>query len=195
MPRAAGKPGARGGGAPAPRRAGQAPRLVVFDLDDTVWYPEMYMLRGAPFRRVSASEVEDRAGESITVYEGARRAIAQIVAGADGWGETLVAYASRTEHGDWAEECLLLLSVPGPGGGKGKVTLYDAAAHMEIYGGSKVQHFQALQRKTGLAYDEMLFFDNERWNITEVGRLGVRCVYTPGGMTEQHWAEGVRMFV
>lgn len=194
MARAAGKPGARGGGAPAPRRAPRrAPGLVVFDLDDTVWYPEMYMLRGAPFRSVSAREVEDCSGEAVTVYEGARRAITQIVAGVDGWGETLVAYASRTECGEWAEECLRLLSVPGPGG-QGKVSLWDAAAHKEIYEGSKVQHFEALQRKTGLEYDEMLFFDNERWNITEVGRLGVRCMYTPGGMTEEHWAEGVRMF-
>ena len=28
------------------------PKLVVFDLDATLWWPEMYMLRGQPFRKV-----------------------------------------------------------------------------------------------------------------------------------------------
>lgn len=37
----------------------------------------------------------------------------------------------------------------------------------------------------------MLFFDNERRNCDEVGKLGVQCVYTPGGMTERHWTEGL----
>ena len=182
----------RGGGAGAAGGARGA-ALGGFDLDDTVWYPEMYMLSGAPFRRVSPAAVKDCRGEVVSVYPGARQAVAEILTAPEWVGRgTMVAYASRTECGEWAEECLRLLSVAGRGGEE--VSLWDAAAYKEIYEGSKVQHFAALHEKTGLDYGDMLFFDNERWNITEVGRLGVKCVYTPGGMTDAHWTEGVEMF-
>jgi len=39
-----------------------------------------------------------------------------------------------------------------------------------------------------------LFFDNERWNITECSRLGIKCVYTPRGLTSAAWQEGLAMF-
>ena len=32
----------------------------------------------------------------------------------------------------------------------------------------------------------MLFFDNERGNCTQVGTLGVKCVYCPDGLTAKH---------
>ena len=40
----------------------------------------------------------------------------------------------------------------------------------------------------------MLFFDNENGNIRTVSKLGVRCVYTPDGMTNEKWIEGLNMF-
>ena len=40
----------------------------------------------------------------------------------------------------------------------------------------------------------MLFFDNERVNVTEVGQLGVVAVYCPGGMSQGAWEEGLETF-
>ena len=40
----------------------------------------------------------------------------------------------------------------------------------------------------------MVFFDNEMRNITSVKKLGVKCVYTPDGMTRQAWHEALSMF-
>lgn len=33
-----------------------------------------------------------------------------------------------------------------------------------------------------------------RWNVTEVSRLGVKCVYTPRGLTAAAWREGLALF-
>lgn len=38
-----------------------------------------------------------------------------------------------------------------------------------------------------------VFFDNERWN-GEVAKLGVVFVYTPDGMTEEVWQEGLKEY-
>jgi len=43
---------------------------------------------------------------------------------------------------------------------------------MEIYPGSKLRHMKSIQEKTGVAYRDMLFFDDERRN-KEVESLGV----------------------
>ena len=40
----------------------------------------------------------------------------------------------------------------------------------------------------------MLFFDNEIGNCRDVAKLGVTCVYTPNGMTELLWREGLTKF-
>jgi len=38
------------------------PRLVAFDLDDTLWHPEMEMCAGAPFTRDAKGVVRDCSG-------------------------------------------------------------------------------------------------------------------------------------
>jgi hypothetical protein len=40
----------------------------------------------------------------------------------------------------------------------------------------------------------MLFFDNERVNVEEVGQLGVTSVYCPGGMSQGAWEKGLETF-
>lgn len=39
--------------------------------------------------------------------------------------------------------------------------------------GSKITHFEKLHQKTGIPYEEMLFFDDERRN-SETEQLGMR---------------------
>ena len=57
------------------------------------------------------------------------------------------------------------------------------------------EHF----RRLASAYPEirlqdMLFFDNERWNIGEVSKLGVVSIHCPDGMTREIWEEGLVTF-
>eukprot|EP01147_Barroeca_monosierra_P005094 gene5094-8774_t len=68
----------------------------------------------------------------------------------------------------------------------------QVAHHFEIYPGSKVTHFQHIHKRTGIPYNEMLFFDNEYRNIRDVQRLGVKCVFTPEGFRRKYWEEGLR---
>lgn len=67
---------------------------------------------------------------------------------------------------------------------------------VEISGGSKTGHLTRLQRKSGVSYEEMAFFDNEHWNIKDVshGLPGVECFYTPNGMTKEVWDQAKRKF-
>jgi magnesium-dependent phosphatase 1 len=58
---------------------------------------------------------------------------------------------------------------------------------IEISYNDKSKHFESLARKTGIPYTNMAFFDNEYSNIQSVSRLGVKCYYTPNGMTREDW--------
>jgi magnesium-dependent phosphatase 1 len=79
--------------------------------------------------------------------------------------------------------------------GGGGVSLADAAPLVDIASGTKTKHFQRLRERTGVAYADMLFFDNERVNVDEVARMGVRCVHCPGGLSAEAHNRGLRLFV
>ena len=81
-----------------------------------------------------------------------------------------VGVASRTGAPDWADELMVLFDIKKYFG------------YFEIYPGSKINHFKSLQSKTGLPYEDMIFFDDEYRNIQEVGQLGVEAVFVEDGM-------------
>ncbi|KAK1594120.1 magnesium-dependent phosphatase-1 [Colletotrichum navitas] len=90
---------------------------------------------------------------------------------------------------------LKLLHVPPPGadelgGGGGKKDKAKRALDcfdgpLEIYPSSKIKHFEAIARKTGVAYTDMLFFDDESRN-RETESLGVTMHLVRDGVS---WAE------
>ena len=65
---------------------------------------------------------------------------------------------------------------------------------IEISYSDKSQHFESLNRKTGIAFEDMVFFDNEYWNIQSVSSLGVKCYHTPEGMTKEAWNKALEDF-
>ncbi|VDM34506.1 unnamed protein product [Hydatigera taeniaeformis] len=54
--------------------------------------------------------------------------------------------------------------------------------YVEIYPTSKTKHFKTLAQKSGLSFDQMLFFDDLSYNIREVGNLGVHTVLVRNGV-------------
>ena len=146
------------------------PRLLVFDLDNTLWTPELYQIR---------QRTVPKAGRDVRLFECAG-AIAHDLATNPAWSEggTQLAIASRTNKVDWAETLLRRFEA-APG-----VSLSDLFPHREIVTGSKRGHFERLRERTGIPYREMVFFDDDmRMNLGEISQMGVLCCHTPRGVT------------
>lgn len=148
------------------------PRLVVFDLDNTVWTPELYTLRH--FKGYAdASPPNPVAGKDVWLLDGAAAALHEL-ATHERWRGTQVAAASRTNKPRWAGALLREFDVPGCSSGR---KLAELIPYQEIYPGSKTVHFEELRAATGVAYDEMLFFDDsdggKYGNCEPVSRMGL----------------------
>ena len=157
--------------------------MVVFDLDFTLWKPELYQLSsGSPFKVSSDGCVITARGERLELFPAARTALCELAdAGVP------VAIASRAGEVAWAEEILRLMRVDK------KRTMADVigSAPVVIQGGSKTRHLKHIAAESGVPLREMLFFDNERTNIQEVSALGVTSIYCPRGLTREVYLEGV----
>ena len=145
------------------------PRLIVFDLDFTLWDcgGTWCDCLSPPFR-FDGKRIEDRTGRHVRLYDD----VHDILTHCDDHAIT-VALASRTEQPTWARQLLEHLDVT------------HRFAFSEIYPSSKLRHFAALQKDSGFAYEEMLFFDDEMRNIHEVGGLGVTSIFVRDGMTAE----------
>ena len=168
------------------------PKLVVFDLDHTLWTPELYQLRQVPGYNTAAPP-GPLPHEDIWLLDGAHSALHEL-ATHPRWSGTAVGVASRTNKGSWAHSLLSSFMVDDKplrhlferkrclGLGKG-VGLPDAnsdgatstttsnsssrtdkADHslIQIYTGDKTCHFESLKKETNLEFHEMLFFDDAR---------------------------------
>ena len=119
--------------------------------------------------------VVDRNRRWVRLYED----VAEILAALDGAGVAM-GLASRTNEPGWARELLDLLGLRG------------RFEFEEIYPGAKPAHFAELSRQSGFDLTRMLFFDDERRNIREVGALGVSCVEVRTGLNWEMFQGGLR---
>jgi magnesium-dependent phosphatase 1 len=177
------------------------PRLIVFDLDYTLW-PFWVDTHVTPPLRAAGASALDRVGDTYTFYPDVP-AILHALPRAG----VRVAAASRTHAPDLAREMLKLLHiVPGPLGESGgdvgaaagekkkekprrALDLFDGG--LEIYPSSKIRHMEALAKKTGIPYSEILFFDDESRN-RDVESLGVTMRLVRDGVTWQELDKGIK---
>ena len=168
-----------------PQRPSHLPAMVVFDLDFTLWRPELYQLSsGPPFTVSSDGCVITRRGERMELFPAARKSLREL---AD--NNVPIAIASRAGEVEWAEEIMRLMRVDE------KRTMADVIgeAPVVIQGGSKTRHLKHIAHLSGVPLRDMLFFDNERTNIQEVDKLGVTCVHCPRGMTDDVFRDGMAL--
>ncbi|KAF4636605.1 hypothetical protein G7Y89_g1478 [Cudoniella acicularis] len=145
---------------------GPLPKLIVFDLDYTLWPFWVDTHVTPPLKASSAHDsAKDRFGETFSFYH----EVPSILHSLRERG-IKVGVASRTSAPDLGREMLRLLHISDGEGKKRKAI--DYFDHMEIYPGSKITHFTKLQKATGLKFEEMLFFDDESRN-RNVETLGV----------------------
>lgn len=161
------------------------------------------------------SAVKDKHGESFAFYPNCPAILAVLKANPN----ITVAAASRTHAPELAREMLRTLQIPPlppnslqpiPAASsstvakaKGKVDknfkdkeskprkAIDFFDNLEIYPGSKIKHFERLHKATGIAYENMLFFDDEKRN-KEVERLGVTMWWVPDGVNTKTFDNGMR---
>lgn len=153
------------------------PKLAVFDLDYTLWPFWVDTHVDPPFHKSSDGTVRDRRGQTIRLYP----EVPEVLDRFRGLGVP-VAAASRTGEIEGANQLLELFDL-------GKYFVQQ-----EIYPGSKVTHFERLQRKTGVPFSQMIFFDDEKRNIVDVSKLGVTCIHVQNGMSLQILTEGLETF-
>ena len=146
---------------------------------------------GAPFKQGATcpnNTLTDRSGTSVRLLADVAASWAECHRRIQAGQSLLVGIASRSDEPQWARECLRKFFV-APG-----VTMMDVVTEerCEIYKGSKRDHFAALQRKTGISYGRMAFFDDDMSNVRDVQGLGVHCFYTPDGVTRKLFEDGLQ---
>lgn len=73
-------------------------------------------------------------------------------------------------------------------------TLQDCVSHAQIHKGSKAGHFRELSRDSGIAVEDMVFFDDQRGNIQTVSAIGVTSIITPDGVEYKHFEQALERF-
>ena len=168
------------------------PRVVVFDLDGTLWAPEMYEMwgGGSPFTaKENGKYLVDKKGERVNLLGDSRALLEKLIAHpAVESGETTLGLASTCDEPEWARECLNKFTLRQ----RDKlVPMGSVFQHHEIFKANKREHFKRIQKATGAEFADMIFFDNQTNNIHDVSPLGVHCVYTPEGQTMGYWEKGI----
>ena len=141
------------------------PKLIVFDLDYTLWPFWCDTHVTPPFKKDEECIILDRQNYHIKMYPKARDLLK--ILKAEGF---LIAAASRTETPDIAEELLKLFDINN---------FFD---FKQIFPDRKLKHFKNLSVESGIDYSEMIFFDDEMRNIRDISSLNVVCQYVENGI-------------
>ena len=158
------------------------PSLIVFDLDNTLWEPELYQLR-----RLQRQNIRPIAGRDVKLFPAAQSIIESIRASPDEWSGTKFAVASRTKSVEWAQDLIKQFG------------LDDFFDYIEIFPSNKKQHFNNLKENSGINFENMLFFDDARdgrfGNCVPVSEMGVLSVHCPRGLIDEWiWTNALEQY-
>ena len=182
------------------------PTMIVFDLDDCLWSPEMYTLRyPGPtipvkgnvegFREELVVGMKCPSGPTVQLFKGARDALVEIVTD-EKYKDVIIAAASSSEEPSYSQACLDNLEII-PGVTMRSVFKYDQIGRTGHLTSRKTTHFKHLHDESKVAYNEMLFFDDCNWgdHVGDVGNVfGVIGQRTPRGMQLDEFHSGLEKY-
>ncbi|MCJ1274837.1 hypothetical protein MMC21_002635 [Puttea exsequens] len=156
------------------------PKLLVFDLDYTLWpfWVDTHVMPPLKAKDGGSKSVDKRARHPA--IDGA---------------------ASRTMTPDLATTLLKQLTIKPPPtsiivpsvsstNGKRAIEFFD---YLQIFPGDKKQHFAKIQKQSGVHFADMLFFDDEERN-RNVESLGVTMCLVRDGVTRGEVDRGIRQW-
>ncbi|KAL2055481.1 hypothetical protein ABVK25_004289 [Lepraria finkii] len=160
------------------------PKMIIFDLDYTLWPFWIDTHVSPPLKaKDNGTKSVDRWGESFTFY----RDVPSILLAVKSLPTPLLlGIASRTMPPDLAHTLLKQLTIKPAG--KHAIEYFD---YMQIFPGDKKQHFSKINKASGVAYEEMLFFDDEVRNKNVEG-LGVVMWLVRDGVSREEVDKGVK---
>jgi magnesium-dependent phosphatase 1 len=138
------------------------PTLIVFELDFTLWPFRVDKSAKSPFSISRKGNVIDARGRVFMTFP----EVPQLLMTLTNNGYNL-AVTSRIEDIPGAYQLLQLFGI----------TQYFQ--YKEIYPSTKTVHFNQLRAKTGIKFDHMIFFDDDKRNVRDVSRLGVMVFQVP----------------
>jgi len=158
--------------------ASSLPSLVVFDLDYTLWPFWVDTHTRPPFKKIG-DQIFDTAGKKINCYP----EVPQVLESLKNDG-VLIGIASRTHCVKEAKQLVELFE------------WHKFITYSEIYPGSKVNNFNRFHEEAGIAFEDMLFFDDEHRNILDLKKLGVTSIFVnhDHGVSLSVLHEGLRQF-
>jgi len=155
----------------------RVPKMVVFDLDYTLWPFWVDTHVNPPFHKNSTGKVVDSRGSVIKYYPDTPTILKYLKENNIG-----ISVASRTGEIDGAEQLIQLF-------GWNKYF-----QNKQIYPGSKDKHIKKISKTHSIELEDMLFFDDEHRNIVDLERLGVVSILVKNGMTMQVLMDGLKKF-
>ncbi|XP_015126383.1 magnesium-dependent phosphatase 1 [Diachasma alloeum] len=153
------------------------PKLLVFDLDYTLWPFWVDTHVTPPFKKGKNNAIVDAHGQNIRYYE----QVPDVLKKLHDEGYEL-GVASRTSEIKGAFQLLNLF-------GWEKYFKYK-----EIYPGCKVSHFNKIRKASGVDFEDMIFFDDEHRNIRDLTEAGVLSILVKNGVTHEVVKEGLDKF-
>ena len=154
---------------------GHRPKLFVFDLDYTLWPFWVDTHVEPPFSKDHNGAVRDKNNYPIKLYPDVRIILEKLKSSG-----CPIAVASRTEAPSEAKDLLK------------KMNLDHYFTYKEIYPGKKIAHFGNFREASKVAYEDMIFFDDEYRNIRDIQALGVTCIHVPNGVNIRSFSEGLQ---
>lgn len=157
----------------------RVPRLVVLDIDYTIWPLHVDCYVDPPFKSDGNGGATDRRGTKIRLFSDVKEIMSELDS-----VEIKIAAASSTTDPSASIALQKTLGV------------YDLFHFRELYPRRKFEHFKRISRDSGTEYKDMLFFDDEHGNIRDISSLGVTCYYIEDdqGITLPRLKEGLQQF-